>query len=52
MLGGIMVLATGAGLLIPRLKTVRDEHQIEQAAMNHPQAAIIGAGIIVGDDPE
>jgi EmrB/QacA subfamily drug resistance transporter len=52
MLGAIMVLATGAGLLIPKLKTVRDEHQIEQAAMNHPQAAIIGAGIIVGDDPE
>jgi MFS family permease len=52
MLAGALLLAAGAGLLIPKLAVVRDQHQQEQAAMSHPELAIVAAGTLVGDDPE
>jgi EmrB/QacA subfamily drug resistance transporter len=47
-----MVLATAAGFLIPALHTVRDVHQQEQAAMTHPELALIAGGTLVGDESE
>jgi MFS family permease len=52
MLSVSMVLAAAAGLLIPKLHTVRDAHQQEQAAMTHPELALIAGGTIVGDESE
>jgi MFS family permease len=52
MLSVSMVLAAAAGLLIPRLHTVRDVHQQEQAALTHPELALIAAGTVVGDESE
>jgi EmrB/QacA subfamily drug resistance transporter len=52
MLALSMVLAAAAGLLIPELHTVRDAHQQEQAAMTHPELALIAGGTIVGDESE
>lgn len=52
MLAVAAVLAAFAGLLIPRLHTQRDAHQQEQAAMSHPELAIIAAGTVVGDESE
>lgn len=47
----VMALATLSGLLIPGARNGRDRHQAEQAAMQHPAAAIVAAARIVGDDP-
>ncbi|SOD74506.1 EmrB/QacA subfamily drug resistance transporter [Jatrophihabitans sp. GAS493] len=47
-----LVLATLAGLLIPKLNVVRDSHQQEQAAMSHPALALVAAGTVVGDESE
>jgi MFS family permease len=47
-----MALAVAAGLLIPRLHTVRDAHQREQADMAHPELALIAGGTVVGDESE
>jgi EmrB/QacA subfamily drug resistance transporter len=47
----VMLLATLAGLLIPSRRVGRDPHQMEQAAMQHPAAAIVAGAPIVGDDP-
>jgi MFS family permease len=52
MLAGALLLAALAGLLIPPLRMVRDEHQQEQAAMSHPELAIVAGGTLVGNDPE
>ena len=52
MLAGALVLAALAGLLIPPLRGVRDAHQQEQAAMSHPELAIVAGGTLVGDEPE
>ena len=52
MLSVSMVLAASAGLLIPKLHTIRDAHQQEQAAMTHPELALIAGGTIVGDESE
>jgi EmrB/QacA subfamily drug resistance transporter len=52
MLTGATVLAALAGLLIPKLHTARDQHQVEQADLAHPGAALVAAGTIVGDEPE
>jgi MFS family permease len=52
MLSGSMVLAAAAGLLIPRLHTLRDAHQREQAALTHPEAALVAGGTLVGDESE
>jgi len=52
MLAGALLLAALAGLLIPSLRTVRDAHQQEQAAMSHPELAIVAGGTLVGNDPE
>ena len=52
MLGVAALLATLASLLIPRGHATRDDHQVEQAAMPHPAAALIPGATIVGDDPE
>jgi hypothetical protein len=52
MLSVSMVLAATAGLLIPRLHTVRDAHQQEQAALTHPELALIAGGTVVGDESE
>ena len=52
MLAGSMVLAAAAGLLIPNLHVVRDAHQREQAAMTHPELALIAGGTVVGDESE
>jgi EmrB/QacA subfamily drug resistance transporter len=45
-------LAAAAGLLIPPLPTARDAHQQEQAAMTHPELALIAGGTLVGDESE
>jgi MFS family permease len=45
-------LAALAGLLIPTLHTERDAHQREQAAMSHPELALVPGGTIVGDESE
>jgi MFS family permease len=52
MLAGALVLASLAGLLIPNLSRIRDAHQQEQAAMSHPELAIVAAGTLVGDESE
>ena len=52
MLAAALVLASLAGLLIPRLASARDAHQQEQAAMSHPELAIVAGGTLVGDEPE
>jgi MFS family permease len=52
MLAGAVTLASLAGLLIPNLNRIRDAHQREQAAMSHPQLAIVAGGPLVGDEPE
>jgi EmrB/QacA subfamily drug resistance transporter len=52
MLAVILVLASLAGLLIPRLRVVRDAHQQEQADLCHAELALVAAGTIVGDDSE
>lgn len=52
MLAAAAALAAFAGLLIPKLRTERDTHQQEQAAMSHPGLAIIAAGTVVGDESE
>ena len=51
MLAGALVLASVAGLLIPNLSRSRDAQQ-EQAAMSHPELAIVAGGTLVGDEPE
>jgi MFS family permease len=52
MLAASLLLAALAGLLIPKLRSVRDEHQQEQAGMSHPELAIVAAGTVVGDESE
>ena len=52
MLAGSLLLAALAGLLIPKLRSARDEHQQEQAGMSHPELAIVAAGTVVGDESE
>jgi len=52
MLAGALLLAALAGLLIPSARGVRDEHQRQQAAMSHPEMAIVAAGTLVGDESE
>ncbi|MEO7260409.1 MAG: MFS transporter [Jatrophihabitantaceae bacterium] len=52
MLAGALLLAALAGLLIPPLRGVRDLHQQQQAAMSHPELAIVAGGTLVGNDPE
>jgi EmrB/QacA subfamily drug resistance transporter len=52
MLAGALLLAALAGLLIPPLRGFRDQHQQEQAAMSHPELAIVAGGTVVGDEPE
>jgi EmrB/QacA subfamily drug resistance transporter len=52
MLAAALLLAALAGLLIPRTRGVRDEHQQEQAAMSHPELAVVAAGTVVGDESE
>ncbi len=47
-----MALAAAAGLLIPQLHTLRDAHQQEQAALTHPELALIAGGTLVGDELE
>jgi EmrB/QacA subfamily drug resistance transporter len=52
-LAGVAVLATLAGLLIPRLRSDgRDAHQQEQAGMAHAELAVVAAGTVVGDESE
>jgi EmrB/QacA subfamily drug resistance transporter len=52
MLAGALVLASVAGLLVPRIARARDAHQREQADMSHPELAIVAGGTLVGDEPE
>jgi sugar phosphate permease len=52
MLAVALLLAALAGLLIPRASGVRDAHQEEQAAMSHPELAVVAAGTVVGDESE
>jgi EmrB/QacA subfamily drug resistance transporter len=52
MLAGALLLAALAGLLIPPLRRTRDQHQQEQAAMSHPELAIVAGGTLVGDESE
>ncbi|HEV2886233.1 MAG TPA: MFS transporter [Jatrophihabitans sp.] len=52
MLAGALLLAALAGLLIPPLRGVRDPHQRQQAAMSHPELAIVAGGTLVGNEPE
>ena len=47
-----LALAALCGLLIPNLHVERDAHQREQAAMSHPELALVPAGTIVGDESE
>ena len=51
-LAGALLLAALAGLLIPPLSGIRDAHQQEQAAMSHPELAILPGATLVGNDPE
>ena len=52
MLAVALALAALAGLLIPKLGAQRDRHQQEQAAMSHPELAIVAAGTLVGNESE
>jgi MFS family permease len=52
MLAIALALAALSGLLIPELRTERDAHQREQAAMSHPELALVPGGTIVGDESE
>jgi predicted MFS family arabinose efflux permease len=52
MLAGMLLLAALAGLLIPPLRGVRDPHQQQQAAMSHPELAIVAGGTLVGNESE
>ena len=47
-----LALAALSGLLIPTLHVERDAHQREQAAMSHPELALVPGGTIVGDESE
>jgi EmrB/QacA subfamily drug resistance transporter len=51
-LAAATIVAALAGLLIPKLKTARDEHQREQAGLAHAELAIVAGGTIVGDESE
>ncbi len=51
-LAGAAVLATVAALLIPKLDGTPDTHQREQAAMNHPELAVLAGATLVGDESE
>jgi MFS family permease len=51
-LAAATIVAALAGLLIPKLKTARDEHQNEQAHLAHAELAIVAGGTIVGDESE
>jgi EmrB/QacA subfamily drug resistance transporter len=50
MLAVALVLASLAGLLVPTARRVRDAHKAEQAAMAHPELAMIAGGTVVGDE--
>jgi EmrB/QacA subfamily drug resistance transporter len=50
MLAGSLILASLAGLLIPTARRARDAHQQEQAAMSHPELALLAGGTVVGDE--
>ncbi len=52
MLAVALLLASLAGLLIPRLHVARDAHQQEQASMSHAELALVAGGTIVGDESE
>jgi EmrB/QacA subfamily drug resistance transporter len=52
MLAAASLLAAVAALLIPKLATKRDAHQIEQSRMQHAEAAMVAAATIVGDESE
>jgi EmrB/QacA subfamily drug resistance transporter len=51
-LAAILFLAALAGMLIPKLTSDRDVHQQEQAAMAHPELAMVAAGTVLGDESE
>jgi EmrB/QacA subfamily drug resistance transporter len=51
-LGIVTAIAALAGLLIPTLKPHRDAHQQEQAALSHPEMALVAGGTLVGDESE
>ena len=51
-LAAVTVLAAAAGLLIPRVGVVRDQHRVEQGALAHPAVALVAGAAIVGDEPE
>lgn len=46
------VAATLAALIVPRIKSSRDAHQEEQAALAHAEMALVAAGTVVGDESE
>ncbi|MCW2493393.1 MAG: transporter [Frankiales bacterium] len=52
MLAVAMAFSALAAVLIPRLRVQRDAHQVEQAAMSHPELALVAAGTVVGDESE
>jgi EmrB/QacA subfamily drug resistance transporter len=52
MVGVALVIGTFAGLLIPKLRGERDQHQREQAALAHPELALVAGGTVVGDESE
>ncbi len=52
MLAVALLLASLAGLLIPRMHVARDAHQQEQASMSHAELALVAGGTIVGDESE
>jgi EmrB/QacA subfamily drug resistance transporter len=51
-LAASMICAAVACLLIPTIRSRRDPRQAEQAAMSHPELAIIAAGTVLGDESE
>jgi EmrB/QacA subfamily drug resistance transporter len=52
LLTGALVLAAFAGLLIPAVRRDPVTHQEPPVPLRHPEAALVAAGTLVGDDPE
>lgn len=52
MLTGALVLGAVAALFVPAVRRDARTHAEPDVALRHPEAALVAAGTVVGDDPE
>ena len=52
LLTGALVLSAVAALLVPTVRRDARTHAEPDVALRHPEAALVAAGTLVGDDPE